>query len=89
MPPRLVALVSLAGGADLTAITDAYLASPEFAADIEGFYPCDVVAVDTMLLDAMGFSPIRADPGCFTGLGTAGTPLWGPVTPCPCGSSRA
>jgi NIPSNAP len=56
---RLVALVSFADDADPTAVADEYLASAEFMADMEGFDPRDVVAVDTMLLDATGSSPIR------------------------------
>jgi hypothetical protein len=56
---RLAALVSFADDADPTAVTDEYLASAEFKADMEGFDPRDVVAVDTMLLDATGSSPIR------------------------------
>jgi hypothetical protein len=57
--PRLVALVSFADGADPTVLTDEYMASAEFTADMEGFDPRDLVAVDTMLLDATGSSPIR------------------------------
>jgi hypothetical protein len=56
---RLVALVSFADDADPTAVTDEYLASAEFKADMEGFDPRDVVAVDTILLDATRSSPTR------------------------------
>lgn len=35
------------------------MASPEFAADMEGFDAKDVVAVDSMLLDPTQSSPIR------------------------------
>ena len=56
---RLVALVSFAQGADPLAVTNEYMASPEFNADMEGFDRRDVVAVTAMLLDATGSSPIR------------------------------
>jgi hypothetical protein len=56
---RLVALVSFAEDADPTEVTDDYMSSPEFKADMDGFDPRDVVAVDTMLLDATGSSPVR------------------------------
>ncbi len=56
---RLVALVSFADGVDPAALTAEYLASPEFEADMSGFDPRHIVAVDTMLLDATGSSPIR------------------------------
>ena len=56
---RLVALVSFAAGVDPTAVTDAFMASSEFKADMEGFDPRVVVAVDTILLDATGSSPLR------------------------------
>jgi hypothetical protein len=36
-----------------------YMASPEFVADMEGFDVQDVLAVDTMLLDATRSSPTR------------------------------
>ena len=35
-----------------------FMASPEFAADMEGFDPEDIVAVDSIPLDATGSSPI-------------------------------
>ena len=35
------------------------MASPEFAADMEGFDPQDIVAVDSITLDAPGSSPIQ------------------------------
>jgi hypothetical protein len=48
---RLVALISYPDGADPEAVTRDFMASPEFAADMEGFDTEDVVAVDTLLLD--------------------------------------
>ena len=56
---RLVALLSFADGADPAEVTDDYMASPGFAADMEGFDVHDVLAVDTMLLDATRTSPTR------------------------------
>jgi hypothetical protein len=56
---RLVALVSFSDGAEPAAITDEYLASAEFKADMEGFDPREIVAVDTVLLEATGSSPIH------------------------------
>jgi NIPSNAP len=56
---RLVALVSFADDANPTAVTNEYMASPEFNADMEGFDRRDVVAVATVLLDATESSPIR------------------------------
>jgi hypothetical protein len=50
---RLVALISYPDGADPAALTCEFLASPEFAADMEGFDPEDIVAVDSMLLEPM------------------------------------
>lgn len=48
---RLVALISYPNDADPEALTRDFMASPEFAADMEGFDAEDIVAVDTMLLD--------------------------------------
>ncbi len=48
---RLVVLVSYPPGADPEALTRDFMASPEFAADMEGFDPEDIVAVDSLLLD--------------------------------------
>jgi hypothetical protein len=51
--------VSFADDASPTAVTNEYMASPEFNADIQGFDRRDVVAVATVLLDATESSPIR------------------------------
>jgi hypothetical protein len=48
---RLVALISYPDGADPEALTRDFMASREFAADMEGFDTKDIIAVDTMLLD--------------------------------------
>jgi hypothetical protein len=63
---RLVALIAYPDGADPEALTRDFTASPEFAADMEGFDTEDVVAVDTMLLDPAQPSPLRA-PGTWPG----------------------
>ena len=52
---RLVALISYPEGADPAALTRAFMASPEFASDMEGFDPDDIVAVDSMLLEPTAF----------------------------------
>src|ERR1700746_2208044 len=49
---RLVALISYADGADVAALTRDFMASPEFASDMDGFDPEDIVAVDSMQIDA-------------------------------------
>jgi hypothetical protein len=56
---RLVALISYPDGADPTALTRDFMASPEFASDMDGFDPQDIVAVDSMLLDSTPSSPLR------------------------------
>jgi hypothetical protein len=56
---RLFALVSYENGADPTKVESAYMASSEFAADMEGFDPQDLVAVSSVLLEAAEFSPVR------------------------------
>jgi hypothetical protein len=58
-PNRLVALISYPNGADATELANQVMASPEFAADMEGFDPQDIVAVDSIALDATGSSPIQ------------------------------
>ena len=56
---RLVALISHPDGADTAALTRGFMDSPEFAADMDGFDPKDIVAVDSMLLDPAPSSPLR------------------------------
>jgi NIPSNAP len=48
---RLVVLVSYPDGAEPEALTRDFMASPEFAADMAGFDPEDIVAVESLLLD--------------------------------------
>jgi hypothetical protein len=56
---RLFVLISYQNGSDPAKIEDAYLASSEFAADMAGFDPENLVAVSSVLLDATRSSPIR------------------------------
>jgi hypothetical protein len=56
---RLVALLSYPDGADPAALEQDFMASAEFASDMEGFEPDDIVAVDSMLLDAAPSSPLQ------------------------------
>jgi hypothetical protein len=56
---RLIALISFADGADPAAITAEVMASAEFAADMTGFDSKNIVAVDSVFLDATDCSPIR------------------------------
>src|ERR1700719_2238686 len=52
---RLVPLISYPERADPAALTRDFMASPEFAADMEGFDPEDIVAVDSMLLEPTAY----------------------------------
>ena len=63
---RLVALISYPDSADPAALTRDFMASAEFAADMEGFDPEDIVAVESTLLDA---APLSVSPAgwCWTG----------------------
>jgi hypothetical protein len=56
---RVIALISYPDGADPAALTRDFMASPEFASDMEGFDPDDIVAVDSMLLRSTPSSPLR------------------------------
>jgi len=56
---RLVALISYPDGVDHDALTRDFMASSEFAADMDGFDPEDIVAVDSMPLDPTPSSPLR------------------------------
>jgi hypothetical protein len=55
---RLVALISYPDGADPAALERDFMVSPEFASDMDGFDPEDIVAVDSMQLDATLSSPV-------------------------------
>ena len=56
--PRLVALISYPDGADPGEVSNAYMASPGFAADMEGFDVEDIVGVSDVLLDPVAGSPL-------------------------------
>ena len=56
---RLVALVSYPDGANPASLERDFMASPEFASDMEGFDPDDTVAVDSMLVEPTPSLPIR------------------------------
>jgi NIPSNAP len=56
---RLVALISYPNGADVEALTRDFMTSPEFASDMDGFDPQDIVAVDSMQLQPAPSSPVR------------------------------
>jgi len=56
---RLIALISYPNGAEPAALARDFMASPEFAADMDRFDPEDIVAVDSMLLDPTQSSPIH------------------------------
>ncbi len=56
---RLVALISYPAGADPEALARDFMASVEFAADMNGFDPDDIVAVDSMMLEPTASSPIQ------------------------------
>ena len=56
---RLVALISYPNGADPTELASEVMDSPEFAADMKGFDPQDIIAVDSVPLDATRSSPIQ------------------------------
>jgi hypothetical protein len=56
---RLIALISYPNSADPTTLAGEVMASPEFAADMAGFDPQNIVAVDSILLAATEFSPVH------------------------------
>lgn len=55
---RLVALISYPEGADPAAVTAAYMASPGFRADMEGFDVSNITNVEEILLDPTSASPL-------------------------------
>jgi hypothetical protein len=55
---RLVALISYPEGADPAAVTTAYMASPEFKADMDGFDVSNIIDVEELLLDPAAVSPL-------------------------------
>ena len=56
---RLLALISYPDGADPTEVTTAYMASPGFAADMDGFDPSNIINVEDLLLKPSDASPLR------------------------------
>ena len=56
---RLVALISYPDGSDPDEVTTAFMTSPEFAADMDGFDAGDIVAVEELLLNPADASPLR------------------------------
>jgi hypothetical protein len=54
---RLIALISFPNSANPATLAGEVMASPEFAADMAGFDPQNIVAVDSILLDATGGAP--------------------------------
>jgi hypothetical protein len=56
---RLIALISYPRGIDPAALATDVMASPEFMADMKGFDPQDIVAVDSVLLNPTKSSPIQ------------------------------
>jgi NIPSNAP len=55
---RLVALISYPDEADPSAVTAAYMAGPEFKADMEGFDVSNIINVEELLLDPTAASPL-------------------------------
>jgi len=51
--------ISYPNGVDATELASEVMASPEFAADMEGFDPHDIVAVDSIPVDPTRSSPIQ------------------------------
>jgi hypothetical protein len=55
---RLTALISYPDGADPGEVTAAYMASPQFAADMQGFDVSNILEVEERLLDPTAASPL-------------------------------
>ncbi|MDG4828280.1 NIPSNAP family protein [Solwaraspora sp. WMMD1047] len=55
---RLVALLSFREGVDPAEFTAAFVASPEFAADMQGFDLNDIIGAEELLLDPVAGSPL-------------------------------
>jgi len=56
---RLIALIRYPQGVDPEQLTRDVMISSEFAADMAGFDPNEIVAVQSVLLDPTTFSPIH------------------------------
>jgi len=57
-PHRLIALLSFGEGVDPAEFLTAYVASPELAADMQGFDVSDILGVEDLLLDPVAGSPL-------------------------------
>ncbi len=55
---RLLALISYPAGADPAGVAAAYMAGPEFRADMEGFDVSNIINVEELLLDPTAGSPL-------------------------------
>ena len=55
---RLVALIAYPDGAEPGEVTAAYMASPEFAADMHGFDVSNILNVEELLLAPTAASPL-------------------------------
>lgn len=55
---RLIALISYPEGADPIEVTTAYMASPELAADMDGFDVSNITNVEDILLGPTAASPL-------------------------------
>jgi hypothetical protein len=55
---RLVALLSFQEGVDPAGFLAAYVASPELAADMEGFDVTDILGVEDLSLESVAGSPL-------------------------------
>jgi hypothetical protein len=55
---RLIALLSFGEGVDPAEFLAAYVASPELAADMQGFDVSDILGVEDLLLDPVAGSPL-------------------------------
>lgn len=58
-PTKLIALVNYADGDDAQTVTDRYMASDLFKADIAAFDMADFSSVETTLLSPTTFSPLQ------------------------------
>ncbi|OBI81587.1 NIPSNAP family protein [Mycobacterium asiaticum] len=56
---RLVALIRYPSGADPDEVTRECMSSPEFASDMAGFDPEEIIDVQSLPLDPTTFSPMR------------------------------
>ena len=55
---RLIALIAYPDGADPAEVTAAYMAGPQFTADMAGFDISNIVDVEELLLDPTAASPL-------------------------------